>query len=901
MSLSAACNFTASASTVSATGTLYAAAGTLCTLALVDSTSVYHGDAQIDCDLIPEAGQQFRLNPHGWSAKFQLPPIDTVLDVTITVSDVNGSTAQSQFSLVVVKDGLLAATLFGADPTGSVDSLAAVNAASTALTGTGVRPFFPAGTYNLSAPPTVPIDVRPIIGAGANFTGAGGPTMAAYGQAQHGSRVAPIDVATLSRADLSDPTWAIVVPSQAPKVAQLDEANGSYLDGCLVNPYGDAPAQACFASYVVAPPGTTALTHTRSLKTSATLGNPAATVVLAIYDSTGATKLASTACVLTSTATSYSVTYSSAVAGTEYQVRVLVNDTGNGTSAQAQFEDLGGATTATGATGLLAAPYVRMHLLPGAFQHNIEKANGAWLRGYITSPMARVALDTDASEIVVEAFSEMGNARAGDLLVLVNGRPYQALAFSASTACTMFTVALPGGRKRVEIQTGANQTPATSPSGSFLRAIYAAATDVLHLIDAPPPGRRMLIDGDSISCGYDATYPTRRGYAPRMRQTYGNIALAGYSGRQLTDDYSTATSRTAEASKIAVYRPDDIIEALGTNDWGNATATAANFGTDYAAALDALHAALPGATVYALTPIQRVSEQTPNTNGDKLSAFRNQIATAVSSRAWAALIPGPDIITQADVDGGGIHPTDNGHDKIARYLLGTLGYGAAAVSAWSNPVATGLIDEWLADQRVTLDGSGNVQSWAGLNGNAFAQATAADRPAYTKILGQNGLAAVQPNGSSTFLSIASALLGAASPWTIAMVLQSNSTYASTLGVPFYCGNGSNGVALEYSSGSRVVGYTGGQNLSDGATTTNPEIWIVTNDGTTTKLYVDGASQSLTNSTSQPVGMTGSTYVGAFSSGFYFGGNVQYLGLWSVALSAGNVATLNTALDNRYGI
>lgn len=781
-----------------------------------------------------------------------------------------------------------------------IDGLALSVANPAALTALAPTVAYPTGTtlayvqstkstWQLDTGSTLTPDGVTVVAASA---AAGGGNWILLQGGQYGSFSSPVDSSTLARSSIVDFSWQQLgwyVP-----IACDDEAFGGYLDGCLVNAYANAPTNARLGQIVCVPPGTGGLTLTRTMRTAASLGNPAATVVLAIYDVTGTTPLASKVCALTAVETAYSVTYAAASPGTEYQVQVVINATSVGSSAQAQYEDLGGSVTSTGASGILAQAFGRLHVTPAAMLDNLEPPNRADTRGNVYSALSRLVVDTTAPEMLVEFWSPIWSAPNQSnayMTVLVNGRETVVIA-PASSAVQFAHVQIGAGRKRVEIVTGGTAPPESALNGTFPRAIYVPAGSELTL-SSTDPGRRLVVDGDSISIGNGSTNNSLRGWVRRIRRSIPNAAAPGYSGRQLVDDYTTTASAATRAKFLARYRPDDVILDLGTNDWGNAACTSTNFGTYTGQALDALHAAMPAARIWALTPIQRVGETTPNSNGEKLSAFRTQMASAVSSRtAFAGLIPGPDILTQAYL-ADGLHPNDLGHDITQRYVAGALGFGAPQISAWVDPIAGSLVDLWEAASGIALDGSSNVQTWTGLQGTALAQATGSARPGYT-LYGQNGLPAVLFTGSQ-FLQIAQALFPNR-PWTIAIVCMTTTVTGTT--ITFSMGN-ANGVYLAYASGQRNIGYPGSAVLVDSTSVAanTYETWIVTNDGTTTTLYIDGVAQTLTNSTSQPTAPTALTQIGDFNGTFFFQGQLQFAGIWSAVVS---VATLSAALEARFG-
>lgn len=176
---------------------------------------------------------------------------------------------------------------------------------------------------------------------------------------------------------------------------------------------------------------------------------------------------------------------------------------------------------------------------------------------------------------------------------------------------------------------------------------------------------------------------------------------------------------------------------------------------------------------------------------------------------------------------------------------------------------------WLrADQGVSLDGSGNVQSWSDLsgNGNTFSQATAGKCPAYLAAGGSNSQSAVSFNGANALTNggnFGISTLG----WTILAIVQFGS--ATPGAFTFFLANGdsggNNGIELGSSSANnRIINYRGSATCSDGPLTTNWEAWgAVQTSAPLTTLYVNStsASQALDHTTNVPVAFTGGSAIG----------------------------------------
>jgi lysophospholipase L1-like esterase len=214
--------------------------------------------------------------------------------------------------------------------------------------------------------------------------------------------------------------------------------------------------------------------------------------------------------------------------------------------------------------------------------------------------------------------------------------------------------------------------------GTFMRKVYIPGQATI----APPsePANRIIVYGDSIAVGANATVPTSQGWTNIVRATYaatGGLAVEGWGYRALKDDAVDATARAAFVARLLSAYPgaDTIWLAIGTNDYGIAGKwNAADFGTAYAALLVALNAAFPAANIYAQTPIERTVE-TANAYGDTLGAYRTAIGTAAGGKAYVTLVDGTAAAyPQAPGDlADGVHPTDAGHIMYADAVEAELG------------------------------------------------------------------------------------------------------------------------------------------------------------------------------------------------------------------------------------
>jgi lysophospholipase L1-like esterase len=288
------------------------------------------------------------------------------------------------------------------------------------------------------------------------------------------------------------------------------------------------------------------------------------------------------------------------------------------------------------------------------------------------SPLARAMFTTSALRLRIDMFSNlwatwpaitMVAVRSNGALVANVGLPADGMAYAI--------VELPAGSgKTVEVIAGGQQKPAATLTGVFP---FKVSFDGGAVLVAPvKPASRVVVYGDSISCGFGATNPPSEGWAQLLRAQIP-VALEAWGYRSLHDDYAVDPTFVALAGQLASYAPSRVWLAIGTNDYGLSGGlwTAAAFGTAYGTMLDAIHAALPSATIYAQSPTIRTSEAA-NGLGSTLPDYRAQIVTATGARGWSTYVSGLPILVVGDL-ADTTHPHTAGHNKLYLSIKGTLG------------------------------------------------------------------------------------------------------------------------------------------------------------------------------------------------------------------------------------
>lgn len=192
---------------------------------------------------------------------------------------------------------------------------------------------------------------------------------------------------------------------------------------------------------------------------------------------------------------------------------------------------------------------------------------------------------------------------------------------------------------------------------------------------------RVLVSfGDSIAGGGNCSSPSRFGINALLRTDYpGRVVDIGYGTLRLADKTAAAWSTdTQGAAALSGASTVDIVNFVGTNDYGLSGQSAASYGTELGAWADSVHVALPAARVFIVEIFPRATE-TANGLGDTAPNYRTQQANVVSARAsFCTLITAASIgltgTGGADYAGDGLHLVDSGHAKVKSRLKTVLGY-----------------------------------------------------------------------------------------------------------------------------------------------------------------------------------------------------------------------------------
>jgi lysophospholipase L1-like esterase len=299
---------------------------------------------------------------------------------------------------------------------------------------------------------------------------------------------------------------------------------------------------------------------------------------------------------------------------------------------------------------------------PGAFRSNDMGTVPLTVAAGVGSLTAYVASDF---------IGEAGALADPSIGVYVDGVYQQELTVSAN-GLTQFAVPVTiGAAHSVDLYNGYQQNTGTGVHGTY---VYAVAGVGVSIRSVATPTSRLALYGDSISSGYGSTIVTRDSFFARMRVAFsGRCALEAWGGRRLADDAgdsgraglgSIANLAARLVALVAGATTRQIVLLIGVNDWGNGPYNAATFQTKYAALLDAIHSADPGASVFAMTFLISGSEPSVNSFSETKATWRAAIVNAAAGRAWVTVLTGPNFMTAGGLADGNLHPSTAGSAAI---------------------------------------------------------------------------------------------------------------------------------------------------------------------------------------------------------------------------------------------
>ena len=197
-----------------------------------------------------------------------------------------------------------------------------------------------------------------------------------------------------------------------------------------------------------------------------------------------------------------------------------------------------------------------------------------------------------------------------------------------------------------------------------------------------------------------------------------------------------------------------------------------------------------------------------------------------------------------------------------------------------------------------------VSSWADQSGNGRTpvQATGAKQPAYATHSAPNMPTVTFNSAANQVLTVAATAI-AVTGWTMAAVAQFNVACQSAACYSVSFGAATNGNSLKVDTApKRNVQARGVVDREDGNATTATESWIATNDGTTTKLWLNGVLQAaLTNATTNAASSGAGIFIGSdVTLAGFMSGVVYEVASWQRVLDPSEITRLARYEANLFG-
>jgi lysophospholipase L1-like esterase len=178
----------------------------------------------------------------------------------------------------------------------------------------------------------------------------------------------------------------------------------------------------------------------------------------------------------------------------------------------------------------------------------------------------------------------------------------------------------------------------------------------------PTPRPTWIAYGDSVAEGWIASAPAFSWTAIAAREQALDVINMGYAG--------AARGEIVSAEQIASLTADVISLTHGTNCWTRTPHSAGLFGESVRAFLDVVRRGHPVTPIIVASPVLRPdAERTPNKLGATLADLRTAMEDVVQERSDPniRLVRGRDLIDEGML-GDGIHPNDDGHQRLAAVL-----------------------------------------------------------------------------------------------------------------------------------------------------------------------------------------------------------------------------------------
>lgn len=263
-----------------------------------------------------------------------------------------------------------------------------------------------------------------------------------------------------------------------------------------------------------------------------------------------------------------------------------------------------------------------------------------------------------------------------DCEILVDGVYNQSVRLTAADVTQTYTITLPAGEKIVRLVNGYTANPTSGDitlpnTGVYIQGVVTAGpieikipTTVVH---------KKLFIGNSITTGASADHPSITGFLGLFRsQNNWEVQADSWGARRLLTTTQALGEEMAEfvSDEMNGTASNECFVLLGTNNFGlSGGQSKAVFKSEYQHFLDELHTLRSDIIIYCVSPLDRTTYSTPNSQGATLEDYSDAIQELIGDgRSWAKFIYGKTLVSLANMPDG-LHPNQTGHQQYHDNLL----------------------------------------------------------------------------------------------------------------------------------------------------------------------------------------------------------------------------------------
>ena len=318
------------------------------------------------------------------------------------------------------------------------------------------------------------------------------------------------------------------------------------------------------------------------------------------------------------------------------------------------------------------------------FQYSIQ---GYARTGFTArSPMGFVEFRTSETVFDVKIGGNWSTASSSydeqsQIEVFVDGVYNQSVTLTADNTTQTYEITLSSGSKIVTLTNGytANDLSGsiTLPeNGVYVQGVVTSGNIEIKI--PVTPANKWLFIGNSITTGASSSLPSVNGFAGLFRADGLDIQLDSWGARRLLTYDPTLVGEMVEhvSEQMDGRTTNTVVILLGTNNFTvSGGHSAATFVSWYGAFIDSLHNIRPDITIYCVSPLNRTSYDTPNSQGSTLQDYADSMTTMVSDRSgWGNIfyINGKPLVSLANTTDG-LHPNTTGMAELFTNLKPLLG------------------------------------------------------------------------------------------------------------------------------------------------------------------------------------------------------------------------------------